>query len=166
MTQANEIQAAMDELAQLLEAYGADQARWPVARRGRVEAVLATEPRAMAMLAEGAAFDRLLDQAVRVSPERAQALALRIVAHSNKSAADVARSAEVVAFKRVKARLPIAVYRATAASLAASLLLGVFVGSSGVGRTGLGYLSEAVGLSDDWPEVATGDTVSGSDDVL
>lgn len=166
MTHANDTQNAMNDLAQLLEAYGADQARWPAARRSSVEGVLASDPRARAMLAEAAAFDRLLDGAASVPPEREHALAQRIVAMAQANAPPLDRRPVVVAFKRPAGRLTVDIHRAAVASLAASLLLGMFVGSSGAGRSALGYVSEAIGLGDDWSEVATGDPVPGSDEVL
>ncbi|HMI93431.1 MAG TPA: hypothetical protein VK509_18795 [Polyangiales bacterium] len=57
---------------QLLEAYGAEPARWPEPERGPARALLARDPEAQRALREAAAFDRLLDDgSVALEPSAA-----------------------------------------------------------------------------------------------
>ncbi len=108
-------------LSRLLDVYGAGRTRWPAAERLRFAPLLATDAEADRLVREAAAFDRLLDLAPRLAPERERAVAQRIIA-----AAIANRRAPAQALPRVvQGRTP--VWRA-AALLAASLLVGVFAG--------------------------------------
>ncbi len=147
----------LQELNRLLEIYGADRSRWPAADRMRMSSVIAIDPRAKAALAEAAALDRLLDMAPLVSIDRERALAQAILAAaaansspaqtSNVVALPAARK-PAVPFLRGQAR------HAAGALLAASLVLGIFAGTSGQLSSTVDYVAEAVGLSDDESELA------------
>ena len=53
------------------------------------------------------------------------------------------------------------------AALAACLLLGIFVGTSGLGKSAFSYVADAIGLGDDDAEVAvSSDFGSTNDEVL
>lgn len=52
----------LDDLAFLLDAYGAEPARWPADRRGAALALLRSSPGARRLLEEAKAVDQLLDR--------------------------------------------------------------------------------------------------------
>lgn len=165
MTNANE--TTIQNFQHLMETYGSDRTRWPAAVRANAEALLATDAQAREMLAEAVALDRLLDQAPTVSIDRERALAQRILTAAGVHTQAIGTVANVVAFRVPAARLPVVVHRAAAAALAASLLLGFVVGTSGAGTSAIAWVSEAAGSIDDEPELtALMDHVPGSEDVL
>lgn len=67
-----------ERFAAMVEAYGGAPDRWPDAEREAAEALLATEPRARALLREALALDQLLDAVP--SPAVSAALTGRILA--------------------------------------------------------------------------------------
>lgn len=143
-------------LGRLLETCGADRTRWPAPERLRFAPLLKSEKSARDMVAEAAALDRLLDTAPQVSGARAAALAERIVAaaHRNPQSAAPAGHAAAAAMQPVDvsargitdlaARRAVGLLRPVvrlpfgraswpaAGMLAASLVLGIFAGDSGV----------------------------------
>lgn len=146
----------LQELNRVLETYGADRGRWPASDRIRLSSFVAIDPRGQAALAEAAAFDRLLDLAPRVSVEREQALAQRIVSAAALSTAS-AQPANVVPFRAAKTARPFMRSRARHAAgtlLAASLVLGIFAGTSGQFSSTVDYIAIAAGFSDDDTELA------------
>ncbi len=166
----------MERLAEVVAAYGGDSARWPAPDRALLCAFVDADPDAKQLVGHGAAFDRLLDlaatDAVGEGARRAR-LADHLMAHVGQTAARE-RTAQhptpgVIAFP---ARSSTPAPRATiardqhgpppnwmlGAALAASLVLGVIVGASGIvepaatGMTelaGLGAPHEGVGSLDD-----------------
>jgi hypothetical protein len=112
---------SMARLAAILDAYGADPARWPGAERDAALALLAASPAARARQAAAAELDACLDAAPSVVP--APDLAARIVA-----AVGVAPAADVFAHRvaggsmRVRWRLLMMVPLAAAAALAVWLV--------------------------------------------
>lgn len=138
------------QLANLLEIYGADRTRWPAADRLQLAALIASHAPAQAALAEAAALDRVLDTAPRVSLERERALARRIVA----AASPHTHVLDVVALKPRLTPARAFLQRPAAALLAASLVLGVFAGTSGHLAPAFDFVAEAIGLTDDEPELA------------
>jgi anti-sigma factor RsiW len=160
MTMSNQAESEqrLQELNRLLEAYGADKVRWPAADRIRLSSFIAIDPRGKAAVAEAAALDRLLDMAPCVSIDRERSLAQRIVSAAASSAPSHAQPGKVVPLP-VSAQssgpfLRSRVSHAAGALLAASLVLGIFAGISGQLSATLDYVAEAVGLSDDEPELA------------
>lgn len=152
----------LQELIVLLEVYGADKSRWPAASRLRLSGFLATHPRAKQVYAEAQALDTVLNLAPNVSPERERALAQRILAAAAASGAPgnppvsnvvplTGIRKPVQPFRRSTAR------QAAAALLAASLVLGVFAGTSRQLSSTVDVLAEAIGLSADEPEIALTD---------
>ena len=150
------------QLANVLEIYGADRTRWPAADRLVLATLLATNAEAKAAFAEALALDRILDAAPRVSGERERALAQRIIATAGHTT-----PANVVAFKQRPAPARSFFQRPAAALLAASLMLGVFAGTSGNLTPALDFVADAIGLSDDEPELAlANDPVLNSEEAL
>lgn len=140
-----------DLLAQLertLDAYGADSARWPEGRKTGLAPLIAASPDAQAMVREAAALDRLLMRD-RAEAENVPSVALmsRILAAArtdDMSQEPRSPAGEVIALPH---RAAPAARRAAekggfgvadgwkawpaVGMLAASLLLGVYIGSSG-----------------------------------
>ena len=96
----------LDRFAALLEAYGADPARWPDAERAAARALLERSSEARMRRDAAAALDALLDRAATAQPS--SALAERILARAP------ARPKVI----RLRARVVAAVGLAAAASLA------------------------------------------------
>lgn len=152
------------ELTRLLEAWGGEPSRWPAHVSLRMAALAASVPGSDGMLAEARALDRLLDR-VREAPaglEAAAGLELtdRIMAAALASAALVDASREtqgtggrVISFPaRQPASAPLASTRRAspwqaAGLIAASLLVGVYLGGSFNMAPVLQEMAEAVGMS-------------------
>lgn len=136
-----------DDLRRMLDAYGADPARWPDGGRQAAELLLAGDREARRLLAEARRLDAVLARAGTPDPARLAQLADRIVAATQFEAApepDRRRDNVVPLGPPRPARhappsaLPVAAGRAppvrrsvwaTAGVLAASLVLGLLVGS-------------------------------------
>jgi hypothetical protein len=175
-------------LEHLLEVYGADRTRWPARERLRFASVIAEDAEAKRLLAEATALGSLLDLAPRASEARERALQERIVAKavrtSDKKLAVVGgRAPDPAAL-----RLPVersATGRLSgrssgrfadrfsgralrdwpaAAVLAASLMIGVYLGSAGTLDTALQQAAEATGLTavSDTSHVALGEEIVGT----
>lgn len=114
----------------LVEAYGANPARWPEAERAVAEAFANATPEAQRVLAESSALDRLLDAA---------------------PTAPVTRELEMRVLDGFAARkdrripwLPDVMPWTQAAALAASLVLGMLAGGALPALAGIGETSAAV----------------------
>ncbi len=150
----------VDALERLLEIYGADRTRWPARERLRFASLIANEPEAQRIVEEADALDRLLDVAPIVKEEQEQALSLRIMA-----AARVTESTSLSAGKAVPfavsniVKLPAWMRRPQSAGafgasewpavglLAASLVLGVMLGSAGTLDSTMQEVADVAGLS-------------------
>lgn len=126
------------ELADLLDAWGSDTARWPRAAAARLPE-LERLPGAAALIGEARALDRLLssvaDAPARLSGPKADALADRILAATGDKVQ--APRGEVIAFPaRPIAQQPSSVRPAAtrawpaAGLIAASLMLGIVIGGT------------------------------------
>ncbi|MGE0667397.1 MAG: hypothetical protein AB7O49_12640 [Sphingomonadales bacterium] len=143
----------MGEFRAMLEAWGADPARWPSDRRDGAEALLARSGEARALLAEEAAFDALLAGAPAAEP--GAALTGRILA--------IPKSArqERKAFGW-RFALPPALPRF--AGLAAAAVMGFYIGTTSLFQPAqsLAAGGETVNISDyvfgGAPDTDTGDT--------
>jgi hypothetical protein len=140
MTENNKIENdEMDALERLLESHGADRTRWPAPERLRFAPLLSSNEQARRLLAEAQALDRLLDLAPEPRTNRA-ALADRIVAAVSQEAARPqviqlpqrrgSGSLFGSAAERARASFGSGQW-AGGALLAASLVLGAFMGTSG-----------------------------------
>ncbi len=159
-TKANDREA----LERLLDVYGADRTRWPARERLRFASLISEDKAAQQMLAESAALDALLDRAPRTSEDREHALKERIVAaalrQSEPRLAVVAAAGESTA---TSSRLPTWMRQPArslesararglrelpaAAALAASLVLGVMLGSTGSLDTAVQDVAAVTGIA-------------------
>jgi hypothetical protein len=170
-------------LERLLEVYGADRTRWPARERLRFASFIAEDAGAKRLLAEAAALDSLLDLAPRASEAREHALQEHIFAKavrsSDKKLAVVGgRATPRKETRTVLSRLGLGGVGGTrftrewpaAALLAASLMLGVYLGSAGTLDTALQQAAEATGLTvaTDTTQVAVGEEIvaSAEEDLL
>lgn len=139
--------------ALLLEAYGANPARWPAARRERAEALLARADRhgatARRALTEAAAFERVLATPAVADAGQLERLAARIAAAAAEGPA-AAPKANVIMLPAARARpaaRPAWQGRWLApAVLAASLLVGIVIGPGSTGVPALHEAADAIGL--------------------
>lgn len=69
-----------DEFVELVDTFGADRTRWPLLRRHRAEALLASDPALQRVLDEAAALDKILDAANPATSHEIDALLDRVVA--------------------------------------------------------------------------------------
>jgi hypothetical protein len=171
--------APLVELQAVVDTFGGDRARWPAAARLRLATLVATDVAAARIVAEAVALDRLLDLAPSVPPERARALASRIQAMAAVTPRDRGGDSGVMHGRdggsatstlSMAPSLPVRVLadvakrpgtfgtpraplmgraRQAMALLAASLVLGVFIGSSDVAGPVVSLVTDALGLSDD-----------------
>lgn len=143
----------------LLDGHGAERTRWPAPQRLRFAGLLAESSEARRRLAEAEALDSLLARAPLPSPSRHAALVDRIV---DAARAQGAPSAAAVTVLHRPARrrplvsglpvlgLPVSAFRArgpAAALLAASLLVGIFVGVTGAANPALQRFETLAGLA-------------------
>ncbi len=162
-------------LERLLEIHGADRTRWPARERLRFAAVISEDPAAQRMVAEAEALDQLLDRAPQVSEARIDALKERIVAAALRS--DRPQFKAIVGGKTAEnpsgpgqVRRPARARRfaelPAAAVLAASLVLGVMLGSVGTFDTTMQQMARAAGFtsSSDGTSVALSEEILGSSD--
>jgi hypothetical protein len=168
-------------LERLLEVYGADRTRWPARERLRIAGFISEDGEARRMLAEAAALDRLLDLAPAAGNEREHALKERIVAAALRTAdkklvavpAGPARSAgkrEAWSPRPALARAASANSFPAAALLAASLVLGVLLGSAGTFESAMHDVADATGFATagESSQLALGEEIiaSADEDIL
>ncbi len=135
MTQAKDIA----DLVHRLDVSGADRTRWPAQERLRFASLIANSEEAQRLVEEAAAFDRLLDQVPGADDGKLGGLVEQIVAAAEAEGRPdtgnvVPMRARSGALAKRAAARPV-INRNTwsaAALLAASLLVGAFVGTSGL----------------------------------
>ena len=178
MTKMDKLAEDREALERLLEIYGADRTRWPARERLRFAGIVGDDKVAARMLAEAGALDRLLEQAPRASVADIDALKERIVAAALRSGAP--QLAVVAGGKAGDAKLAPATKRRpafaarfgdgqwpAAAMLAASLVLGVMLGSTGTLDATMQEVAQVAGLgstASDSSQLALGDDVYGQMD--
>jgi hypothetical protein len=126
MANSNPHSARLAELETALDTYGADRTRWPVPVRHALSGFIASTPEAQRMLKDAELFDRLIDQAPRVSSERFADLTEKIVKAAVQQPRIVmsgSKPSETFAPVRREQRW-------AAAALAASLMLGIVAGQT------------------------------------
>lgn len=141
MTQRTELEA----LGHRLEVSGADRTRWPAHERLRFAQLIAQSEEARRLVAEAVALDDVLDRAPGFGTDRIAGLVDRIVASAEHEHAADTKSGDtkVVPFERRQSgaagRAPVRNRGAwqAAALLAASLVVGVFVGNAGSDSLGI-----------------------------
>ena len=158
-------------LERLLDVYGADRTRWPARERLRFASFIAEDKAAARLLAEADALDRLLDRAPRTSEVRMHALKERIVAAAVRTGhgglvvvpAGASAGGKLASWGRRPAPGFSGSEWPAAAVLAASLVLGVLLGSAGTFDTTMQGVAAATGFSTtaDTSQLALGDDVDG-----
>ncbi len=163
-------EAMLDRLCEVVAAYGSDRARWPEAARLRLGAFAMSDERARAMLREAQAMDELLavagdSDAAATAADHALGDKIMAAIAASGSAPAAQKPAPAMATnivsldeRRRQAAAPIepslpatsaenSQSWVAVAALAASLILGVFVGAAGyVDLTGAGLI-ELAGVS-------------------
>jgi hypothetical protein len=146
----------IERLERLLDAYGADFARWPEGAASGLEAFLAREAIARSLVAEARALDRLLAMQPAADPGQMAGLADRIVAQAGKRSPAAADNVVTWPGPRAKAAAATASgaptrgqLRSVAGLLAASLVLGFCLGATGLTRPPLGGGAAVAGLDAD-----------------
>jgi len=163
MTEIHNRDELFDRLTQVVGAYGADQARWPTADRQLLATLIANDDAAERLLANARVMDALLDRAtgaVEAEPRQLAAMADRMMARiSNEATGHPVRKADtnVIAFPEQRSGLPGQDANKIetgglpnwmmAAALAASLVLGVFVGATGYLEQATSSVTELAGLT-------------------
>lgn len=161
MTRTNERSIPMAELARLLDAWGGSPERWPLQVRRRIEEIASVEPGAQRLLAEARALDGLLDLGrearAEITPARQSALASRIVAAAmagerpaTNGAAPAGDGGKVVPLQPRQRNLPAPAMRGqwrAAALMAASLLLGIYLGGAINMAPALQDIADVIGIS-------------------
>ena len=171
-----------EALERLLDIYGADRTRWPARERLRFAGIGGEDKVATRMLAEADALDRLLEQAPRASSADVEALKERIMAAALRSGAP---QLAVVAGRKAGVAQPLTAAKRgpafatrfvrgewpAAAMLAASLVIGVMLGSTGSLDTTMQQMAEVTGLSTatdnvntDSSQLALGEEIEGQSD--
>lgn len=167
-----------EALERLLDVYGADRTRWPARERLRFAGIVSEDKLAARMLAEANALDRLLEQAPRASAAEVDALKERIMAAALRTgapqlavvAAGKPGSAKVVSLAARRAPMIARFARGewpAAAVLAASLVLGVMLGSAGTFNSTLEEVAQVAGFDStaaDSSQLALGDDTYGQMD--
>jgi len=152
-----------EALERLLDVCGSDRTRWPARERLRFASLICEDKAAQRLVAESAALDALLDRAPRASEDRERALKERIVAAALRSAeprlAVVTAGGEGTVVSRLPmwlrntrraaspARLRERKEWPTAALLAASLVVGIVLGSAGTFDTTVQEVAEVAGIA-------------------
>ena len=161
-----------EALARLLEIHGADRTRWPARARLRFAGVISEDKTAATLLAEAEALDRLLDQAPRASAAGIEPLKERIVAAALRAhephLAVIAGGKKVAVLPQARlGRRSLAarfVEWPAAAVLAASLVLGVMLGTTGTFETTMQEVAQVAGFGNgtaDGAQLALGDDALG-----
>ncbi len=127
----------LQRLKEVLDIYGARSELWPEADRARLLEIISQDRRAHSLFLEAKAFDSLIQTVPDIKvPEE---LNLRILSsvlkteRSDNATPDVPRNNVVPLFSNRQGRLPFKATRKilpTAALMAASLLIGVYIGYS------------------------------------
>ena len=144
----------LTEFERLLEIYGSDRTRWPVAARASAGQLVARLPAARRLLAEAEALDRVLERAPMTSLAREAALAERIIAAARRSPRMVAKSAATrpptdaeELPDQPRWLTPRTAFGGAAGALAASLVLGVLIGLSSLSQSVLPALEQMTGIA-------------------
>jgi hypothetical protein len=145
MTNMSNTGMSLADFERLLEVYGGDRTRWPAEERAAAAQLAVRDEKARRVLAEAEALDRVLERAPLPSLAVEAALAERIVAAAQRSPRIVktgTRQSSVVALPDSRALPPqrSASWKQrllrgdvqAASVLAASLVMGIFIGLSNV----------------------------------
>jgi hypothetical protein len=149
--------ASLERLIAVLEAYGSAPARWPADEREALQALAQRHPGMAGRLQEARALDRVLATAPVASEDNLAGLRRRIMASAEGRRGAVSppghRSIADLAYRPARPRFDLRRTWPAATALAASLILGVFIGTTETGRPAVEGLVETAGIevSDDSP---------------
>ena len=156
MTIEDEKAVRLAEFSRLLDAWGGDPSRWPDAVRMRMTelATAEVEPRRLLLEARslGLTLDSVRDAPAPMTAQARDALVDRIVAAAEVApglaTATPALSAQIVELRPrpIRARTPVGSRWHTAGLVAASLLVGIYIGGTVNLMPMIQELAEAVGL--------------------
>lgn len=141
MTNASTTIMTLAEFERLLDVYGGDRTRWPVDARAAAAQLVARDLAAQRLLSESVALDRVLERAPLPSLAVEAALADRIVTAAQRSpriisvgdpASESERNTARVGSSTVRRRGVVPADLRKAAVLAASLMVGVYIGLSNI----------------------------------
>ncbi len=176
MTSNDKLAEDREALERLLDIHGADRTRWPARERLKFAGLVGEDKQSASMLAEADALDRLLDRASRPSEANVEALKQRIVAaalrQQRPQLSTVEGGKREPANKAWFGQLRRPTWKSNlsdlpaAAVLAASLVLGVMLGTTGTLDTTLRQVAGVAGFSStaDATNLASNEEVLGSGD--
>lgn len=144
--------ADLTALEEHLEIHGSRIERWPDAARRRFDLLLKENARARELLAETRALDDLLDRAPLPDARRMADLTERIAALAKAEGREQRTAAPVIDLtaRRQARRPPVTPMRwKVASALAASLLAGIYLGSSPPVSTAVESVASLVGVAPD-----------------
>jgi hypothetical protein len=162
MANASEEDMTLPQFERLLEVYGGDRSRWPVAARASAGQLVARTAAAQRLLAEAECLDRVLARAPLPTLAREAALAERILASARRSPrmvpaiADAAppptRTAGGLAPNGALPTQPQwltskTAFGSAAGALAASLMLGLLIGLSSLSQSILPAVEQMTGFT-------------------
>jgi hypothetical protein len=162
MTNTSENSMTHSDFERLLEVYGSDRTRWPVEARASAGQLVARDRAARRLLAEAEALERVLERAPLPTLAGEAALAERIVAAARRSPRMVRTAKADASFPVAPApdnvislrRLPAAprwltqsTFGGAAGAIAASLMLGIFIGHSSLSQIVLPAIEDLTGIS-------------------
>lgn len=145
MTDTRSNRPEFEALESVLDTYGADRTRWPAKVRLQYARLLTESDEAASLVREAEAFDRLLSMAPQLTDGRRSALVSKIVAAA---AAEPQQTSKVIKFEPPRRFKRYGVAAEAAMLLAASLVLGMFVGTSGVMAPAVEEIASVAGLAD------------------
>ena len=157
MTNMSNTGMTLADFERLLDVYGGDRTRWPAEARAAAAQLVARDAKARRMLAEAEALDRVLERAPLPSLAVEAALAERIVAAAQRSPRIVkiaSGQSSVVSLPDGRAlppqrsaswKLGLRGDVRAAALLAASLMVGIFIGISNVPQSVVPALADLAG---------------------
>ncbi len=166
-------------LQHVLDIYGADMVRWPERDRAELAAIVETDPLAGQLVGETAALERVLDSGQVPSNANENALIDRIIetvsGHPDTDRNTGNVSAEIISIDDFRSGwvpprpAPYGIWSA-AATLAASLVLGVYLGFGGYSTTVVQSLSYSIASVSDVeaidPDYEFEDDITLSEDLL
>ncbi|MCW5729375.1 MAG: hypothetical protein KIT20_01360 [Alphaproteobacteria bacterium] len=129
----------LERLQQIIDAYGADPARWPGAELAAAEALLARSAEARAALAEARRLDDMLDAWTAPAPDPWAAQRIAGAAHELAQRRPGLR-------ERLAALLPFEPVWPQLAGLAAALVIGFFIGFGDFAEPDAGDTLDVAGI--------------------
>ncbi len=156
--------ATIDGLTRLLDVFGADRSRWPARERLKYSGFILDHAGARRLVAEAEALDTLLDSAPEPKPANLEAVAARIMAATG--TADL-RTRNITPL-RPRAPAPHQdndrlIGWPAAALLAASLVLGVFAGTTDFAQEPIQSIAALTAPAPDADDDASQAVFSGED---